>query len=315
MRDRGTFTPAFPVFPPHPFDQVPTLETGLVGPRFFPDLQPDPNEPPMMPLVQDPIGQALSTLCVWDCERVNGPEPVFDATLGRQLDALRCDYAYTYPSTHPERIDWQESVRYVGPFLPGVLAPGGGSVLFELARLEVPESGVLRIEAIDTWARFTDNNVAPASLVELTAMNSISAFEFTSQSRASPFPYPPTPGGFLQIGPYTVRLTWSLVHSRYGWISPDPLWVTAAPPPAQVPLSAIRSEWSDNRYAWGSPYSRRQQLQMGGHGLARLFLRLDIGGAPPTANASIELAGSLQGFRQQAGRDHAAARNATLRLV
>jgi hypothetical protein len=303
MRDRGTFTPAYPVFPPHPFDQVPTHESGIIGPRFFPNLEPDPSKPPMIPLVQDPLGQALAVLCDWQCEAVNGPEPVFDTTLGKQLDALRCDYAYTYPATHPERIDWQESVRHVGPLDLFALLPLGGSLLFEVARLEVPESGVLRIEAIDTWARFTTPG-NPPTVAELTGMPSGSTVQ-----QQSPFPLSP-----LVVAGLSVRLTWSLVQSRYGWISPDPLWVTAAPPPAQVPLSAVRSDWSDNRYGWGSPYSRRAHYQMGGHGLARLFVRLEVVGAPPTGSTA-ELAGSLQGFRQQAGRDHAATRNATLRLV
>lgn len=270
--------------PPWPFSQVPTVESQVIGQRFFPNF----------PLVQDPIAQALAVVCDHGCEEVNGPAPVFGATLDKQLDALRCDYVFTEPDQHPERIEWRESVRRVS-LTTNVLA--AGPLAWEMARLDSPESGIVRVETIDTWFRATINGAT----IELSAVPN------TPNGNGSPF-------AALAFGTFSVVLRWSLIHTRFGWVGPAPLWLTAAPP-SMIPRGHdLLAPWTDNRYAWGSPRQRHAHYLSGQHGLVRLFVEVQGVGAFPSLPPTIELAGSLTGFQQSAGRDAAAVRNASLRI-
>lgn len=273
--------------PPWPWQQAPTIGVPRVlGLRFY----------DYYPLVQDPIAHATALICDANCEDVNGPDPVFGATLEKQLDALACDYVFTTPDTHPERIEWGESVRRVA-IDPAVLAVAPGNELtWEVARMISPTTGIVRIETIDTWLRVNINAVQ----VELSAMPN------TANANGSPFAMP------LTLGAMTLAWEWTLVHHLHGWLGPAPLWLSAAPA-SQVPRGRdLLSPWTDNRYAWGSFRQRHLQYQAGQHGLVRLFCTLRAGGTPATIG-SIELAGSLTGFVQQAGRRAAAVENITRR--
>lgn len=279
-------TPAYPT-PPWPFDQVPTFESTIIGQRFYPNF----------PLVQDPIAHALAVCCDWQCEDINGPEPVFGDTLGKQLDALRCDYVLTYPDTHPERIEWGESVRRVSVSLAELATAPGNALAFELARMVSPVSGVVRVETIDTWLRASINGVS----IELSAMPN------TANANGSPFALP------LVFGAMGLTWEWALVHSRFGWVGGTPLWLTGASPTAIQRGTDLLAPWTDNRYAWGSFRQRGLQYQAGQHGLVRLFCTVRGTGTPATVG-TLELAGSLTGFHQSAGRDAAAAHNVTTRV-
>jgi hypothetical protein len=239
----------------------------------------------------------MAVVCDWQCEAVNGPEPVFGATLGKQLDALACDYVLTNPDAHPERIVWGESVRRVFPTLQQLQDAGAQGLAWELARMTTPTTGVLRIETIDTWLRATANGIS----TELSAMPN------TANANGSPFAMP------LQFGALTIAWEWALVHHRFGWIGGTPLWLTAAPPGHITRGLDLLAPWTDNRYAWGSFRQRALQYQAGAHGLVRLFCVLRASGTFPTTPTTFELAGSLTGFEQAAGARAAAVDNATRR--
>lgn len=272
---------------PWPWSEAPAVwSPAPLGLRFFDRL----------PLVQDPLAHATAVLCDCDCEDVNGPDPIWRGTLEKQLDALECDYVFTTPDTHPERVEWGESVRRVVVEAAQLATAVNFELTWELARMFSPATGIVRIETIDTWLRTNVNNV----IVELSAMPN------TANANGSPFAMP------LALGAMTLAWEWSLVHHLYGWTGPAPLWLTAAPP-AMIPRGRdLLSPWTDNRYAWGSFRQRALQYQAGQHGLVRLFCTLRAFGTRATVG-SIELAGSLTGFEQQAGRRAAAVENITLR--
>lgn len=278
--------PAFRT-PPWPWSQSPATPVPTpLGLRFFDRL----------PLVQDPIAHATAILCDCDCEQVNGPDPIWAGTIEKQLDALECDYVYTTPDTHPERIEWGESVRRVVVDVVVLSAAINRELTYEVARMRSPTTGIVRIETIDTWLRANIDG----EQVELSAMPN------TANADGSPFAMP------RALGDVQLAWTWSLVHHLHGWIGPAPLWLTAAPP-TQIPRGRdLLSPWSDNRYAWGSFRQRALQYQAGQHGLVRLFCTLRFVNAPVSVG-QLEIAGSLTGFEQQAGRRAAAVENFTLR--
>lgn len=290
--------------PAWPFDPEPGRLPSAYAERFFGRA---------WPLGQDAIAWAMAMPCDSGCEALHGPSPIFGDTLGRQLDALHCDYVFTYPATHPERVRWVESQRFHDT------APlqwrQNGAVLdtcFEVARLPTTSAGLAVVEEVDTYIRI-DNGAGPVTRILVAGVRSDFLTAGAPQQGASitdPFPFP------LQIGPGVLTVRWQLVHQ---WVdetaSRGVAWAVNVPERQAVPSTyQPRPPWRDNRYGWGGRVGRDKQWEFEGYGLVRLFCTLTV--TPSGANWSqtvIRVGGGLKGYWQLAGRDAVAARNATHR--
>lgn len=265
---------------------------GTYNPRFFGEH----------PIGQDPIGLAMSVLCDADCDEVYGRSPIYAGTVGRQLDALACDYVYTYPAAHPERVEWLEDHHFIDTRSQDWPASSGGlfAGTFEIARLPSPEGGILTVESIDTYLRVIRQQ---GQSVLVLGMQSDLTGGGSVLTEPAPFPlnFP------AQV---VLRWRWHLVHQ---WIQgAAPRRSIAQPERRAIPATyLLRPPWDDNRYGWGSRLCDDKQYTVGGRGLVRLFVTLEVNNE--NAFNTVRVGGGLRGFTQQAGRDGAAVRNTTHR--
>lgn len=245
------------------------------------------------PLGQDPLGWALASTCDMDALELHGPVEDFDHELVQQLDALRCDQIFTYPASHPERIDWQESATWYDVNLT-TWSVSGRSITYEVARLEVPLAGILRVEEIATYAHIVISE-------EAVLLAGVQSGDITP-TITQPFPFPLTVNGL------NFTWTWELVHQ---WVGDGrgPQWAVGIPRARAVPAThQLRTPWADNRYAWGSSWSTNKQYTVGSGGVVRLFVTL-TSTSDPRAFSFVRIGGGLKGFSQSAGRDAAAVHN------
>lgn len=226
---------------------------------------------------------------------------------GRLLDVFGCDHVNSYPDAHSEVVRFQDRVRHV-------VEDGGNltadPVTYEVARFEVPQYGIAKLEQVDTWARLTPLDPQTGDPVgnprELLG-DAIAAENAGIDTWGTPFPFPlqhPTlPGATLSLG-------YMLGHYR---TPPGRQGTPRMFGPAgwsTLPRDHTVLQWADSRYVWGSDGSRGLAFIFGGYGLLRLFcgIRCEV-----TGSWRVELAGRLTGFRQQAGKRAAALENATRR--
>jgi len=233
------------------------------------------------------------------------------AWVGTVLDALECEHVYTHPDSHNEAIVYQDRLlrQFVGP---RTLDPAGR--VWEIGRLISQGAGIVVLERITTWLRITPTDPEDGSpigpSVEFKEGFFVDPFTGINATNGSLFPFPvahPLPG----VLPLRVR--WNLILQRMPYESQGfpPLVVFGTPD--AVPTGEIRgdwpSEWEDMRYRDQTLGGIHHQWVGGGHGMVRLFATIfgDV------LSWSVEVAGRLSGYRQQAGRREAALSNATRR--
>lgn len=272
-------------------------------PPFPPDVKRDPRGASMRvaegyPLGQDPLGWAMAVTCDADHEELWGPEVDVGPALDHQLAALACDYILSTPAEHPERVRWLESAHYVDVNL-SQWSVAGGRLTFEVARLEAPGVGLLRVETIATYLRITDG--------ETSTLFAGSDSDNVGSTITEPFPFP-----FL-AAQGELTWTWDIVEEMVANISDAPMWAVAVSRQEAVPATAaLRAPWSDNRYAWGNRWGSAMQHTAGGRCVVRLFVT--IVHPNPRALTAVRVGGGLKGFAQLAGQRAAAVQNTTLRI-
>lgn len=253
------------------------------------------------PLGMDPLGWAMAVPCGADVEQLHGDPVDLGPGLDLQLDALACDYVHTYPGDHPERVRWLESARYVDVDVAAWRQMLNQEITFEVARLDAPVAGALRIEEIATYLRLVEEEGGATTLLVGNHSDNASA------TITEPFAFPLT----FSNGPLT--WVWDLVEEMVGITSPGPEWANGVERARAVPAtSALRAPWTDNRYAWGNRWGGDHQLTVGGKALVRLFVTLHHP-QPDRDFVAVRVGGGLRGFNQQTGRREAAVQNATIR--
>jgi hypothetical protein len=272
-------------------------------PPFPPDVKTSPGGYSLRvsegyPLGQDPLGWAMAVVCDADHEQLHGPMAPPGPELGLQLDALCKDYQFTNPADHPERVRWLENAQYVDVDLTQWEALGG-TITYELARLDAPGAGLLRVETIATYLRY----IAGESTVLLAGSGSDNATTITE-----PFPFP------LVVNESPLTRVWDLVEMMVADTDGGPAWARGITRAQAVPATApVRAPWNDNRYAWTTRWAGGQQHTVGGRALVRLFVTLEHP-TPLATFAAVRVGGGLKGFAQSAGRRSAAVTNTTLRI-
>lgn len=231
----------------------------------------------------------------------------------RVLESLareRLPYIDGQPDACNEAVIYQDRlVRQVVPLRS--LDPAGR--VWEIGRLLSQGFGIVVLERITTWLRIMafdpeDGPIGP--LIEFKEGFFIDLLTGNSATNGSLFPFPvphPLPG----VAPLRVR--WNLVLQRLSHENePFPPLVSNGAPDS-VPTGDIRgdwpSEWEDMRYRDQALGGIGHKWVGGGHGMVRLFATVF---ADPLS-WSVEVAGRLSGYRQQAGRRSAALGNATRR--
>lgn len=249
------------------------------------------------PLGQDPLGWAMAVACDADHVDLWGPEVDVGPELDRQLAALECDHIFTTPADHPERVRWLDCATHVDVDLARwVDFPNG--ITYEVARLEAPGAGLLRVETIATYLRITVGDVTTL----FAGSDSANVDTITE-----PFPFP-----FL-AGNAPLTWEWDLVEEMLADTSDAPQWAAGVSRQEAVPATAgLRGPWADNRYAWGSHWTDGHQHTIGGRAVVRLFVTL-YHGAPGSLGA-VRVGGGLRGFAQLAGQRASALKNNTLRI-
>lgn len=272
-------------------------------PPFPPDVKRDPRGYSQrvaegFPIGQDPLGWAMAVTCDADHVELHGPEVDVGPELDHQLAALECDYIFTTPADHPERVRWLESARYHDVNL-AAWAQLGGSITFEVARLEAPGVGLLRVETIATYLRMTVGETTTL----FAASDSANVDTITE-----PFPFP------FEVAQAPVTWVWDIVEEMLADTSDAPRWAVGVTRQEAVPATAgLRAPWTDNRYAWGSHWSSGHQHTVGGRAMVRLFVTLEHQPRQQEITA-LRVGGGLRGFAQLAGQRAAAVQNTTLRI-
>ena len=263
------------------------------------------------PVGQDPVGYAMRVVCDATCTELHGPSPVYPATVQRQLDALACDYVYSFPATSPELVRWKEAARFVDVDTQ-LWSQLGNRIAIELARLPSPSWGSLRIEEISTYLRTPVGDGQPTTVAIVGAGDAIGEALLPTNSAETvtePFPFP------IEVANgQIITWEWHLVHewrAQFGQTAP---FMSDGGPANQVipPGSYIHTPWTDNRFGWGGQHSRRHQYTVGGFGLVRLFVVLTAS-SEQVALPALRVGGGLVGFWQSAGPRGAALINNTIR--
>lgn len=249
------------------------------------------------PLGQDPLGWAMAVTCDDDHVELHGPEVDVGPELDRQLAALECDHVFTSPADHPERVRWLDCAKYLDVDLVRWASMPAG-ITYEVARLEAPGAGLLRVETIATYLRIT---------VGETTTLFAGSDSANVDTVTEPFPFPFT------VANLPLTWEWDIVEEMMADTSDAPQWAAGVTRQEAVPATAaLRGPWTDNRYAWGSDWTTGHQHTIGGRAMVRLFVTLRYGA--PGSLGAVRVGGGLRGFAQLAGQRAAALQNNTLRI-
>lgn len=266
-----------------------------------------------LPRGHNPIESAMTMPCL-DArhEYAEDGYPMADVEPPRVLDALSCDYKNQFPGDSPERVRWQESGRVLG-VAPGdfhISAGGNSSVAYEVARIIVPLSGMAMVTSISTYLRI--NSFAGAggdTLIWTGRRTDLPTGVARCMTDPASLPF--------SLGDTNLSWRWRLLAQDVPDLQPEPPVLFGAGLDEANLATPQLTEWSDNRYAWGSRWGGKKQWMASGRALFRLIVVLTTNEPDsfPLLNGqpSLQVGGTLQGFSQLGGTVGGALRNATTR--
>lgn len=214
-----------------------------------------------------------------------------------QLDALEQDHRFTHPTSHNERIRYQDNVRHV------VATPGpvtGFPVVWELVRFPVEQWGAAVIERfeISAWATPLDLEGEPVGPRALVGGSLIAP---------DPCPFPLAhPQGLAPL--VLVFLIQNQRLPNRGGV-PLPPFITNGQPQEVPIVPTLLGPVIDMRYQWGSTGGIRHHWIARGLSILRAFT-LIVSGAQFWR---VEFCTRISGYTQAAGRNAAALRSVIVR--